>query len=75
MGHSLFAGTILILFSAAPPPPPPHPLMLLALQLWGHADSIPDLWTSGSMASLEGPNRRSKGAAAGSPGWFQIAPL
>ena len=24
MGHSLSAGTILILFSAAPPPPPPH---------------------------------------------------
>ena len=49
--------------------------MLLALQLWGHADSIPALGASGSTASLEGPNRKSKGAPAGSPGWFQIAPL
>lgn len=74
MGHSLSAGTILILFSAGPPPPTPHPLMLLALQLWGHADSIPDLGTSAPVASLEGPNRRSKVAQAGSPGWFQITP-
>lgn len=46
MGHSLSAGTILILASAAPPPPNPHPLMLFALQLWGRTDSIPDLGAS-----------------------------
>lgn len=77
MGHSLSAGTFLILFSAAPPPatpptptPTPHPLMLLALQLRGHADSIPDLGTSGS-GLLGGSKQKQQGCTSGSPGLVQ----
>lgn len=72
MGHSLSAPTILILVSAAPPPPPP-PLMLLALQLWDHADSIPDLGALGPGPPWEGPNR-SPSALAGSLAGFKLPP-